>query len=162
MLRTSALALVCLKDTIISNTVFCCAYLFNLLYLNRKFSSKFTKVVLTCLLLTRIDPDESAAWAYLCDLLSALQHLHSNGFVHLDLKPANVLMTASGRLKLGDFGLLLDLKQKRADPVKGKMKEDLQEGDPRYMAPELLNGEYGPAADVFRYMREVLIFQHFR
>lgn len=94
-------------------------------------------------------PDEPAAWAYLCDLLSALQHLHSHGFVHLDLKPANVLMTDSGRLKLGDFGLLLELSQKSADPVEGKVKEDAQEGDPRYMAPELLRGEYGPAADVF-------------
>lgn len=159
MLRTSPLAPVCLKDTIVSIHMFCCAYLFNLLHVNRKLSRKFTKVVLS-LLLTRVDPDESAAWAYLCDLLSALQHLHSNGFVHLDLKPANVLMTASGRLKLGDFGLLLDLKQKHAEPVKGKVKEDLQEGDPRYMAPELLHGEYGPAADVFRYMREVLIFQN--
>ncbi|KAM4525165.1 membrane-associated tyrosine- and threonine-specific cdc2-inhibitory kinase isoform 1-T3 [Odontesthes bonariensis] len=90
--------------------------------------------------------DEPAAWAYLCDLLSALQHLHSHGFVHLDLKPANVLITDSGRLKLGDFGLMLELKQTNAE---GKVKEDFQEGDPRYMAPELLRGEYGPAADVF-------------
>lgn len=92
--------------------------------------------------------DEPAAWAYLCDLLSALQHLHSHGFVHLDLKPANVLITDSGRLKLGDFGLLLELKQTGA--AEEKVKDDVQEGDPRYMAPELLRGEYGPAADVFR------------
>lgn len=71
--------------------------------------------------------------------------------MHLDLKPANVLMTDSGRLKLGDFGLLLQFKQKIAAPLEGKVKEDVQEGDPRYMAPELLHGEYGPAADVFRY-----------
>ncbi|XP_029384023.1 membrane-associated tyrosine- and threonine-specific cdc2-inhibitory kinase [Echeneis naucrates] len=94
-------------------------------------------------------PDEPSAWAYLCDLLSALQHLHSHGFVHLDLKPANVLITDSGRLKLGDFGLLLELKQKSTELAEGKVKEDAQEGDPRYMAPELLRGEYGPAADVF-------------
>ncbi|XP_018542794.1 LOW QUALITY PROTEIN: membrane-associated tyrosine- and threonine-specific cdc2-inhibitory kinase [Lates calcarifer] len=94
-------------------------------------------------------PDEPAAWAYLCDLLSALQHLHSHGFVHLDLKPANVLITDSGRLKLADFGLLLELKQKSTESVEGKVREDVQEGDPRYMAPELLLGEYGPAADVF-------------
>ncbi|XP_029311607.1 membrane-associated tyrosine- and threonine-specific cdc2-inhibitory kinase [Cottoperca gobio] len=94
-------------------------------------------------------PDEPAAWAYLCDLLSALQHLHSHGFVHLDLKPANVLITDSGRLKLGDFGLLFELKQKSTESVEGKVKDDIQEGDPRYMAPELLRGEYGPAADVF-------------
>ncbi|XP_074519831.1 membrane-associated tyrosine- and threonine-specific cdc2-inhibitory kinase [Halichoeres trimaculatus] len=94
-------------------------------------------------------PDEPAAWAYLCDLLSALQHLHSCGFVHLDLKPANVLMTASSRLKLGDFGLLLKFKQESPKPREEKEKEEAQEGDARYMAPELLRGEYGPAADVF-------------
>uniref|UniRef100_A0A1A8LL14 non-specific serine/threonine protein kinase n=1 Tax=Nothobranchius pienaari TaxID=704102 RepID=A0A1A8LL14_9TELE len=94
-------------------------------------------------------PDEPAAWAYLCDLLSALQHLHSHGFVHLDLKPANVLITDSGRLKLGDFGLLMEVKQTITERTEDKVKEDVQEGDPRYMAPELLRGEYGPAADVF-------------
>uniref|UniRef100_A0A3B5KRY3 non-specific serine/threonine protein kinase n=1 Tax=Xiphophorus couchianus TaxID=32473 RepID=A0A3B5KRY3_9TELE len=94
-------------------------------------------------------PDEPAAWGYLCDLLSALQHLHSHGFVHLDLKPANVLITDSGRLKLGDFGLLLEVNQTGAESKNRKTKEDVQEGDPRYMAPELLRGEYGPAADVF-------------
>lgn len=90
-------------------------------------------------------PDEPAAWAYLCDLLSAVQHLHFHGFVHLDLKPSNVLVTASGRLKLGDFGLLFEFKNK------GKVSsdDDVQEGDARYMAPELLRGDYGPAADVF-------------
>ncbi|KAM9816761.1 membrane-associated tyrosine- and threonine-specific cdc2-inhibitory kinase [Neosynchiropus ocellatus] len=93
--------------------------------------------------------DEPAAWSYMCDLLSALDHLHSNGYVHLDLKPANVLVTESGRLKLGDFGLLLELDHKRPDLLQTKVKEEAQEGDGRYMAPELLRGEFGPAADVF-------------
>ncbi|CAL9699102.1 unnamed protein product [Knipowitschia caucasica] len=91
-------------------------------------------------------PDEAAAWNYLCDLLSALEHVHSLGFVHLDLKPANVLITESGRLKLADFGLLFQFDQKDGGET---FKEDIQEGDPRYMAPELLRGVYGPAADVF-------------
>ncbi|XP_064180639.1 membrane-associated tyrosine- and threonine-specific cdc2-inhibitory kinase [Anguilla rostrata] len=98
------------------------------------------------------NPEESVAWAYLSDLLSALQHLHSRGFVHLDLKPANVFLTRSGRLKLGDFGLLLELTGDRRGQPGGKEREDReegQEGDPRYMAPELLRGEYTPAADVF-------------
>ncbi|XP_061613357.1 membrane-associated tyrosine- and threonine-specific cdc2-inhibitory kinase [Phyllopteryx taeniolatus] len=89
--------------------------------------------------------DERAAWSYLCDLLSALDHLHSRSFVHLDLKPANVLVKDSGRLKLGDFGLLLELKESSSE----KVREDDPGGDPRYMAPELLRGEYGPAADVY-------------
>lgn len=98
----------------------------------------------------RLSPDEETAWAYLCDLLSALQHLHSQGFVHLDVKPANVFLTRSGRLKLGDFGLLTKLQPRGAGPENGCDQEEMQEGDGRYMAPELLGGEYGTAADVFR------------
>ncbi|KAL4617777.1 membrane-associated tyrosine- and threonine-specific cdc2-inhibitory kinase-like [Arapaima gigas] len=96
--------------------------------------------------------DEAATWAYLCDLLSALQHLHSQGFVHLDVKPANVFLTRSGRLKLGDFGLMLRLRgEQKNGQERGEkdLREDGQEGDPRYMAPELLRGEYSTAADVF-------------
>lgn len=97
---------------------------------------------------------EQCAWDYLCDLLLALSHLHSQGFAHLDLKPANVFLTRSGRLKLGDFGLLLelewDMEKERVMAQGNKEKDDAQEGDPRYMAPELLRGEYGAAADVFR------------
>ncbi|XP_057682847.1 membrane-associated tyrosine- and threonine-specific cdc2-inhibitory kinase isoform X1 [Corythoichthys intestinalis] len=89
--------------------------------------------------------DEHAAWSYLCDLLSALDHLHSRRFVHLDVKPANVLVTDSGRLKLGDFGLLLEFGESESK----KVREDDLGGDPRYMAPELFRGEYGPTADVF-------------
>lgn len=93
---------------------------------------------------------EAEAWGFLCDLLSALQHLHSQGFVHLDLKPANVFLTRSGRLKLGDFGLMLRLGCGDSGREKSELEEG-QEGDPRYMAPELLRGQYSLAADIFRY-----------
>lgn len=95
---------------------------------------------------------EQCSWDYLCDLLLALSHLHSQGFVHLDLKPANVFLTRSGRLKLGDFGLLLELERgaEKERVMAQAKKYDAQEGDPRYMAPELLRGEYGSSADIFR------------
>ncbi|KAL6474927.1 hypothetical protein MHYP_G00159670 [Metynnis hypsauchen] len=118
-----------------------------------------TELCRTSLLLHSEDqpsnPGEACAWDYLCDLLLALDHLHSQGFAHLDLKPANVFLTRSGCLKLGDFGLLLELPRESEDgkvegrEKKKREKDDAQEGDPRYMAPELLRGEYGPAADVF-------------
>nr|KAF6441865.1 protein kinase, membrane associated tyrosine/threonine 1 [Rousettus aegyptiacus] len=69
------------------------------------------------------------------------QHLHSQGLVHLDIKPANIFLGPRGRCKLGDFGLLVELGASGAS--------EAQEGDPRYMAPELLQGSYGTAADVF-------------
>ncbi|KAG9350031.1 hypothetical protein JZ751_026384 [Albula glossodonta] len=60
--------------------------------------------------------------------------------------------TPEGCLKLGDFGLMLELTREWREGPDGKEREEReegQEGDPRYMAPELLRGEYSPAADVF-------------
>ncbi|XP_038260683.1 membrane-associated tyrosine- and threonine-specific cdc2-inhibitory kinase [Dermochelys coriacea] len=84
---------------------------------------------------------EGQVRACLWDLLQALRHLHTCGLLHMDVKPANVFLTERRVCKLGDFGLVLELD--RGD------LSDAQEGDPRYMAPELLRGEYSEAADVF-------------
>lgn len=85
---------------------------------------------------------EAQVWGYLRDTLLALAHLHGQGLVHLDVKPANIFLGPRGRCKLGDFGLLVELGASETS--------EAQEGDPRYMAPELLQGSYGTAADVFR------------
>lgn len=49
--------------------------------------------------------DEPRLWKVLTELSSGLQHIHSRGVLHLDLKPANVFITSVGSLKIGDFGL---------------------------------------------------------
>ncbi|XP_006897558.1 PREDICTED: membrane-associated tyrosine- and threonine-specific cdc2-inhibitory kinase [Elephantulus edwardii] len=84
---------------------------------------------------------EGQVWSYLRDTLLALAHLHGQGLVHLDIKPANIFLGPRGRCKLGDFGLLVELGSAGAS--------EAQEGDPRYMAPELLQDSYGTAADIF-------------
>ncbi|XP_060028507.1 membrane-associated tyrosine- and threonine-specific cdc2-inhibitory kinase isoform X2 [Erinaceus europaeus] len=84
---------------------------------------------------------EAQVWGFLRDSLLALVHLHARGLVHLDVKPANIFLGPHGHCKLGDFGLLVELGAAGAG--------EAQEGDPRYMAPELLQGVYGTAADVF-------------
>ena len=80
-------------------------------------------------------------WKYLIDLLHGLQHIHSFGFVHFDVKPANIFLGEDGSCKIGDFGLVLDCINDKA--------EDAREGDNKYMAPELLNGVFSAKADVF-------------
>lgn len=82
------------------------------------------------LLMTAHQFDKREVFHLLRDVLLALELLHSNDFVHLDIKPANILKKNS-RYKLGDFGLAL-----RTDH--GKAGGAVEEGDSRYMAKELL------------------------
>ncbi|XP_059611803.1 serine/threonine-protein kinase greatwall [Phlebotomus argentipes] len=49
--------------------------------------------------------DETTARFYAAEVALALQYLHSHGIVHRDIKPDNMLIAASGHLKLTDFGL---------------------------------------------------------
>ncbi len=75
--------------------------------------------------------------------LSALQFLHSNGVIHGDIKPSNMLVDSQARVKLGDFGLA-----RRAASEEGS----LLKGTTKYMAPELVTpqfGPIGPASDIY-------------
>lgn len=60
--------------------------------------------------------------------------------VHLDVKLENIIICDNGSCKLGDFGLMIDLK--------GDLK-NASEGDAKYLAPELMEGKFTKAADVF-------------
>lgn len=67
----------------------------------------------------------------LIDFASALGVVHDRGFMHLDIKPENVLLTRNGSLRLIDF----DLAQPIPNPPR---KLDKNPGTPAYMAPEQL------------------------
>lgn len=49
--------------------------------------------------------DEISARFYVAEITLALQYLHEHGIVHRDIKPDNMLISASGHVKLTDFGL---------------------------------------------------------
>ena len=84
------------------------------------------------------------AGAVAAELGAALDHAHSLGVVHRDVKPANVLLRADGVTKLADLGIATAAGQTRIT------RSDIVLGTASYMAPEQLDGaEAGPAADVY-------------
>ncbi len=77
-------------------------------------------------------------------LCRALAQAHAQNVVHRDVKPANVLISAHGRVKVGDFGVAL-LAEGSTDGGSATVV-----GTPRYMAPEQAQGRPAtPATDVY-------------
>ncbi len=74
----------------------------------------------------------------------ALDYVHFNKLLHRDVKPANVMLSRDGQVKLMDFGIAKD--QTAADLTKVGMLV----GSPSYLAPEVLNGDPADArADIW-------------
>ena len=83
----------------------------------------------------------------------ALDYAHSQGVVHRDVKPNNILMTGDGRPLLADFGLVRSIQDNRRLTDSGVML-----GTPDYMAPEQAYGkEVDGRADI--YALGVILFE---
>lgn len=70
----------------------------------------------------------------LIDMAVGLEHIHESGFMHLDFKPENVLITRNGKVRLVDFDLARQIQER-------PMKIRKNPGTPAYMAPEQLSGQ---------------------
>jgi serine/threonine protein kinase len=82
----------------------------------------------------------------LIDMAAALEHVHENGFMHLDYKPENILVTQNASIRLVDFDLAQEI------PEKPKKMSKKNPGTPAYMAPEQLLGEpISSRVDIFSY-----------
>jgi len=90
------------------------------------------------------DFTEKKASKIMGQIVSAVNHVHSHSIAHCDLKPENFIFTDKSdkaTIKLIDFGM--------AKVVHWRKYHRRMNGTPYYIAPEVLNGHYNEACDMW-------------
>lgn len=89
------------------------------------------------------------------DILAGLEHAHSQGIIHCDIKPENILLNVQPygwTAKISDFGIARLIQELPELPT-----DRGNTGSPAYMAPERFYGQYSQASDI--YSVGVLLFE---
>lgn len=86
------------------------------------------------------DPEILISWTM--DICSLLSYLHRKNIVYRDMKPANIILTADGSIKVVDYGIA-----KYAEP--GQYQDEAAVGTRGYAAPEQYRKMSGPKSDIY-------------
>lgn len=86
-----------------------------------------------------LPPSDLATW--LPGIAKALDFIHAQGFIHRDVKPANILFDGHGNVYLSDFGVAKVISEKQTRAGTSLTGTGMVLGTPEYMAPELIMGE---------------------
>lgn len=86
------------------------------------------------------------------EICDALEHAHTNGIIHRDLKLENIFLTQTGTIKLVDFGLA------RSSDAPHITQEGALVGTFAYIAPELIQGQPASAQSDL-YALGVMLYQ---
>ncbi len=99
---------------------------------------------LSALLRREAPLDQVRVLGLLAQAAAALQHAHDAGVVHRDVKPANLLITADGTVKITDFGIA------RAAGALSLTRTGTVLGTAHYLSPEQVQGRSAsPASDLY-------------
>lgn len=87
----------------------------------------------------------------LISVANAMDFAHSHGLVHLDLKPANIMIGEFGEVYVLDWGCAVAFREGLPEGIPRPEPSDTFQGTPRYVAPEMFTDEapLGPATDIY-------------
>ena len=97
-------------------------------------------------MMVRKDPRlEAILSGIVVEMAGAIEHVHDNRFMHLDIKPENIIVSRGGKSYLCDFDTAHLIPDRPA-------KIEKKSGTPFYMSPELTNGwAFDHRADIYAF-----------